>query len=203
MIRNIVFDMGNVLLDFSIDRVISPYFSREEDRALIRKLVFDSGEWDRLDAGEFTEEEALSRWQAKVPDSLREGVAEMFAHWHETLTEIDGMADLIRELKKAGYRCFLLSNTSLRVESYWKDFEVLRLQEGRIISARCRWMKPDPAIYKCLCDTYGLLAEECVFIDDRIRNVQGAERIGMRGIHFPTYDADALRKNLKKEGVLV
>jgi putative hydrolase of the HAD superfamily len=138
-----------------------------------------------------------------VPEPLREGVAGLFAHWHETLTEIDGMAALIRDLKYHGYRCYLLSNTSLRVETYWQDFEVLRLLEGRFISARARLMKPDPAIYKAMCGAFGLKAEESVFIDDRPENIRGAEQAGMRGIHFPTYDVGALRENLKKEGVLV
>lgn len=202
-IRSVVFDMGNVLLDFSIDRVIDPYFSREEDRALVRQVVFDSGEWDRLDAGDFTEEEALARWQGMVPEPLREGVAGMFAHWHETLVEIEGMAALIRDLKARGYRCYLLSNTSLRVETYWQDFEALRLLEERFISARVRLMKPDPAIYEAMCRTFGIAAEESVFIDDRPENVRGAEQVGMRGIWFPAYDVEALRKNLEAEGVLV
>jgi len=202
-IKNIVFDMGNVLLDFSFDRVLDLYFSDPRDRALIRERIFDSGEWDRLDAGEFTEEEAITHWLTLLPESLREGMEAIFAHWHETLTPIDGMAELVRDLKDNGYRCYLLSNTSVRVDSYADRYESMRLLDGRFVSAHYKLMKPDVVIYQTMCRVFSLTPAECVFIDDRRDNVEGAILAGMRGVQFPTYDAAALREALRREGVRV
>lgn len=201
MIRNIVFDMGNVLLDFSIDKVLSARFPDPHDRALMREIVFDSGDWDRLDAGEFEETEALDRWLAQTPEHLKDALRDCFAEWHTTLTPIEGMAALIAELKQKGYGCYLLSNTSVRFDVYWESFESLRLLDGRFASAHYKLMKPDVAIYQKMCEVFALRPEECLFVDDRQRNVEGARKAGMRGILFETYDALILRSRMRAEGI--
>ena len=200
-IQNIVFDMGNVLLDFSPNKVLLARFPDENDRAMMQEILFESGEWDRLDAGEFEEEEALKRWLSLTPEHLREALCACFAEWHTTLTPIEGMAELIAELKRKGYGCYLLSNTSVRLDTYWQEFEALRLLDGLFASAHYRLMKPDVAIYQKMCEVFSLCPEECVFIDDRQENLEGAIRAGMRGVWFDTYDAAALRKKLRAEGI--
>lgn len=199
--KNVVFDMGNVLLDFSIDKVLSAHFPEENDRALIRGIVFESGEWNRLDAGEFEEAEALARWLVRTPQHLREALRDCFVSWHTTLTPIEGMAELIAELKQKGYGCYLLSNTSVRFDTYWKDFEALRSLDGRFISAHYKQMKPDVAIYQKMCEVFSLRPWECLFVDDRRENVEGAIKAGMRSVWFETYDVVALRQKMRAEGI--
>ena len=200
-IRNVVFDMGNVLLDFSPDKVLAEQFPDESDRAMMRRIVFESGEWERLDAGEFEEAEALDRWLSLTPEHLRDALCTCFATWHTTLTPIEGMAELIAELKQKGYGCYLLSNTSVRFDTYWQEFEALRLLDGRFASAHYKLMKPDVEIYRKMCEVFSLRPEECLFVDDRQENLQGAIRAGMRGVWFDTYDAAALRQKMRAEGI--
>ena len=202
-IKNIVFDMGKVLLDFSMERVLSARIPDERDQALVREIVFDSGEWDRLDAGDFTEDEALERWLVRIPERLRDAWRAAFAEWHTTLIPIEGMAELVAELKQRGYGCYLLSNTSVRFDTYWQDFDALRMLDGRFISAHYKLMKPDIAIFKKMCEVFSLRPEECLFVDDRCDNLEGAALAGMRGVWFDRYDANALREKMRAEGVRI
>lgn len=202
-IKNIVFDMGRVLLDFSPEKVLKPYFTDEADCAYMKQVIFDSGEWDRLDAGEFSEAEALEMWLAETPDHLKEALRTMFAEWHNYLTPIDGMAELVAELKKNGYRCYLCSNTAARFEVYWQEREALRLLDGRFVSAFHKLMKPDAAMYRKMFETFSLIPEECFFVDDRIINIEGAAKLGMRGFLFETYDVDALKEAMRREGIRI
>ena len=202
-IKNIVFDMGRVLLDFSPEKVLMPYFPNQEDRNLMNEIVFESGEWDRLDAGDFTEDEALERWLVHTPERLRDSLRAMFAEWHRYLTPIDGMAELIRELKNSGYGCYLCSNTSARFSVYWQEREALRLLDGRFVSAFYKLMKPDAAMYQTMFEVFGLEPEECFFVDDRATNIEGAAKLGMRGFLFQTYDVNALRQAMRSEGIRI
>lgn len=202
-IKHIIFDMGRVLLDFSPEKVLLPYFPDDAERETVRTMLFDSGEWDRLDAGEWSESEALARWLARLPEALHEPFSRMFAEWHTYLTPIDGMAELIRELKTNGYGCYLCSNTSARFSVYWQSVEALRLLDGRFVSAFHRMMKPDAVMYRTMLDSFSLKAEECFFIDDRAANVAGAEAVGIRGFWFQTYDVEALKQAMRRVGIRI
>lgn len=202
-ITAIVFDMGRVLLDFSPEKILTPYFTDEDDCAMMKAIVFDSGEWDRLDAGDFSEDEALDMWLARTPDRLKNALRTMFAEWHNYLTPIDGMAELIAELKQNGYRCYLCSNTAARFEVYWREREALRLLDGHFVSAFHKLMKPSAAMYEKMFRTFSLTPEECFFVDDRSINIEGAARLGMRGFLFETYDTDALKEAMRKEGIRI
>lgn len=202
-ITSIVFDMGRVLMDFSPEKILTPYFTEPDDCARMKKIIFDSGEWDRLDAGEFSEEEALAMWLARTPERLHGALRTMFAEWHHYLTPIDGMTELVAELKANGYRCYLCSNTAARFEVYWREREALRLLDGRFVSAFYKLMKPDAAMFEKMFATFSLTPEECFFVDDRIVNIEGAARLGMRGFLFETYDVEALKRAMRDEGIRI
>ena len=128
---------------------------------------------------------------------------ELFERWPETMTPIDGMEDLVRELKAAGYGCYVLSNASVRFEKYCPEKPVFALMDGLFVSAFYKMLKPDPAIYQRMCEEFSIDPEESIFIDDVAANIQGAESVGIRGIQFPTYDVPALRENLRRAGVRI
>jgi len=153
--------------------------------------------------GTLTEEEALARWQAQIPERLREVTAEMLAHWHELFRPVEGMAELVRSLKAAGYGCYLLSNTSLRFFDYWERFEALRLLDGRFVSAEYRLLKPDPAIFHKMTEVFGLCPEECYFIDDLPENAEAARSVGMTAFCFAQQDIAALKADMRDKGIRV
>lgn len=201
MIRNIVFDMGNVLRDFSPMRSILP-FVQGEDAALIADEMFGKEEWRMLDRGTISYGEAAARCKERLPQRLHAALDEIVAHWHEYMPEAPQMVELVKTLKKNGYRLYLLSNASIRFSVYKDSFEALKYFDGAIVSAFYQTLKPEEKIYRILFDTYQLKPEECFFIDDNKDNVEAGRRLGMEG-HVFTGDKDALRADLTAHGIRV
>lgn len=200
MIRNIVFDMGKVLLDYDPLAVCRKFTDKKEDVERIGRELFFAEEWILLDRGVITEAEALKRVQSRLPEERLKKLAEdSLAHWHEyNLRPMKGMEELIRSLKEKGYGIYLCSNASLRLRVYEQEIPGSRYFDGTIVSAEERLLKPDPAIYRRLFEKYHLSPGECFFIDDRPENIEGARSCGMDGYCFSDGDAEKLRSFLEK-----
>lgn len=198
MIRNIVFDMGKVLLDYDPVKVCRQFTDREEDVALIGKELFFSEEWVMLDRGDVTEEEALLRVQGRLPDErLKTMAAESLAHWHEyNISPKPGMRELVIALKERGCRIYLCSNASLRLRVFQDQIPGIEYFDGTLVSAEERVLKPEPEIFERLFERYSLRPEESFFIDDLEANIEGARRCGMDGYCFADGDVERLKKYL-------
>ena len=201
MIRNIVFDMGNVVLRFSADL----FLDREgvtdpEDRKTILNELFRSVEWSMMDLGLLTEEEVEPRVLARVPEHLKAHVSHLLYSWAEPRAMVEGMEDLVRRLKTAGYGIYLLSNASVSQPKYWSPLPISRVFDGTLISAEVRLVKPMPEIYRLFTETFSLKPEECVFIDDFPLNVAAAIAEGWEGIVFHG-DAAELEAKLREKGI--
>lgn len=177
MIRNLVFDMGNVLLNYDPERYLQTITKDRKAAGAILRELFGGPEWIRLDEGTITEAETVTRVQARIPQ-YAELVAKAMDCWQAGLFPIDGMAALIRRLKDRGYPLYLLSNTSLRFYRYYRNVEVFRYFDGFLISAKEKLIKPDPAIFRRFCERFGVPAGECLFIDDRQDNCDSAAGVG-------------------------
>jgi len=202
-IKNIVFDMGRVLLHFSTDDVISPYFPDSEEHALVYETIYGSGDWVLLDDATLTDQEAMARWKQKLPAEWHDRLDALFANWPETMTPIEGMEELVCDLKAAGYGCYVLSNASVRFSEYAPKKSVFSHMDGLFVSAFYHMLKPDPAIYLRMCEEFSLDPEECFFIDDVAANIEGAAKVGMRGVQFPEYDVASLRGSLRAAGIRI
>lgn len=200
MIRNIVFDMGNVLRDFNPMLCIRAYVKDEKDAEWIAGEMFGEKEWVALDQGTITYEGALEQWKKRLPERLHKVVEEISNHWHEYMPEDPRMLQLVKELKVKGYGLYLLSNASVRFSVYEKDFEALQHFDGKVVSAFHQVLKPDEKIYRILFDTYHLIPEECFFVDDNPANVEGGRKLGMSG-HAFTGDLTALKEDFRRHGI--
>ncbi|MCD8327097.1 MAG: HAD family phosphatase [Lachnospiraceae bacterium] len=200
MIRNIVFDMGQVLMYFRPDSFLGRYSLSEEEKNLLKREVFQSVEWVLLDWGELTDEQALERICPRLPQSLHPVARRLVGMWDRPIEPVEGMAELLRDLKEAGYGIYLLSNASFRHPDYWKRVPGSEYFDGLVISAFEKKIKPNPEIYQCLLERFGLAAEECFFVDDQPANVAGAFVTGMDGAVFR--GVRELRAELAKRGVL-
>lgn len=202
MIKNIVWDMGNVLADFNVKKIIQGMPIKEENRDRILKEVFQSPDWIRLDAGDLYEPWELVQavWE-RTPEDLHEDVKTAVEHWYEyTMEPMKETEALVRRLKAAGYHQYVLSNASIQFREYQDTIPAFSLMDGLYVSAFHKMMKPEKRIYEGMLSEFGLKAEECVFIDDNHVNVAGAMIQGMKGI---VYHGDALQleEELKKLGV--
>ena len=202
MIRNIVFDMGQVLLRFLPDLFIERLGVEGEDKKLLNREVFRSLEWARMDRGSLTDEEAAEIICRRVPERLHDAVHKLVAMWDRPILAVEGTEELIAELKEKGYGIYLLSNASYRQHDYWPKLPASRYFDGTLVSADVKLVKPQPEIYRLLCETFSLVPDECVFIDDAINNAEGAFLCGMHPIVFHD-DVPELRARLRELGVPV
>lgn len=201
MIRNIIFDMGNVLIYFDRDVFLDRVgLTDPTDRKLLLREVYLSLEWSMMDRGSLTDEQAADIMAKRVPERLRETVHKLVNEWDRPILPVPGMEELVRELKAAGYGIYLLSNASFHQHDYWPLIPASDLFDGTLVSADVHLVKPQPEIFELMVRMFSLKKEECVFIDDSTPNAEGAFFTGLSAIVFHD-DVKELRKNLRALGV--
>lgn len=202
MIRNIVFDMGNVLLRFDPQLFIERAGVAEEaDQKLLHKELFRSLEWVQMDRGARCEPEVLQIVKQRLPERLHAPLEELLLRWERPILAIPGMAEFVRDCRRAGYGIYLLSNASRRLHEYWKSIPGHEYFDGEFVSADYQLVKPQQEIYRKFCQVFELDAKECLFIDDFPLNIEGAVTAGWQGIVF--HDAADLRLKARELGVRV
>ena len=202
MIKNILFDMGQVLIRFDQKFFIQRLGIEDADMELLLREVYRSVEWVQMDRGSLREEEAFERIRARLPERLHDAAWKLVIMWDRPILEIDGMYELVEELKELGYGVYLLSNASVRQHEYWPRIPASKFFDGKLISADVHVIKPQPEIYRLCLDKFNLKAEECFFIDDAPANIEGALQCGIPGAVFHG-DAALLRRQLRAAGVPV
>ena len=201
MIRNIVFDMGNVVIRFDPGYFIDRAGIKDEtDRRMIMNELFLSVEWAQMDAGILTEKTAEPLILERFPERLKDTVRTLLYTWAYPRDMIPGMEELIRKLKNAGYGIYLLSNASAAQHDYWPRYTVSRLFDGKLISCDVKTVKPCHRIYRLFTEKFGLKPEECIFIDDAPANVAGAVACGWQGIVFHG-SSEELENKLRFSGI--
>lgn len=184
MIRNIIFDIGNVLAAWRWREYYESLdYSPEITERLARATVL-SPLWEEFDRGEMDEEVLLGKFIENDPE-LAEEIRGVRDNIHDMLGRYDYAIPWLEDLKSKGYRVYYLSNFSrLAHERCLHALDFLPLMDGGILSYQEKLIKPDPAIYRLLLERYGLRAGECVFLDDTPKNIEGAIRQGIAGILF-------------------
>lgn len=203
MIKNIVFDMGNVLVAYDEDLTCRQFMEEgTEEYGRVKAAVFGSQEWVLLDMGVISEEEGLRRMKNRLKmDRERELAEKCFRHWHEfCMWTIPGAAEVIRELKGRGYGIYLCSNASVRLLTcYPQVIPAVDCFDGILFSAEEKLIKPQRELYQRFFERFGLRAEECFFVDDQPVNIEGAAACGMQGCcHEKAEDASTLRRELEE-----
>lgn len=198
MIKNIVFDMGKVLVEYDAMRVCRHYITDEADCRQVCTAVFVSPEWVLLDMGVIPEEQALRQMCSRLPERLHEAAALCMWNWHKYCMEtVQEMVPLIRELKERGFGIYLCSNASVRLSECYRDvIPAVECFDGILFSAEVQCMKPQKEMYGHLFRRFGLKPEECFFIDDLQLNIDGAKACGMDGYCFADRDLERLRVRL-------
>lgn len=200
MVKNILFDMGNVLIRFDRNLFLDRLDLSESDRRLLLREVFLSVEWVQMDRGTKTEATALESMCRRLPEHLHAAAEELVFRWDVPILPVEGMYELVEELKEKGFGIYLLSNASVRQHDYWPRIPASRFFDGKLISADEKVIKPQPEIYRRCLQRFGLKAEECFFVDDVAGNIEGALCCGIPGAVFHN-DVPLLRRALRAAGV--
>ena len=189
MIRNMVFDIGNVLMDFRWKDYMRSLFG--ENEALIQTInrgIWHNGCWAAMDKGEMDGADTLRSAVAFAPRYEKE-IRLTLDRVARAFHKCDYAIPWVRELKSMGFQVYFLSNYSaFSIKANPGVLDFIPCMDGGVFSFQVKAVKPEPAIYRCLCEKYGLKPEECLFTDDVPENVKGAQRCGFQGIVFEGYE---------------
>lgn len=195
-IKTIIFDVGNVLIDFRWKDYLLDCGYDEETRERVGKATINNALWKEWDRGARSEEELIRLCCEQGPEVIPQ-IQKLFNDFPLLIAEYDYSAGLIRDLKTNGYRIYLLSNYSKRNFELGKiKFKFYPYVDGGVISYEIMHVKPEPEIYQALIDKYGFEPSEAVFLDDLQENLDGAKPFGFHTIQVKDYDQmlDALRE---------
>lgn len=184
MVKNVIFDIGNVLISFQPIDYLNSKFKDETIKETLYSTIFRSKEWLLLDRGTVTDVEAIEIFCKRQP-SFENEIRYVMENWHEMHIPMEESVKLLNYLKNSGYHIFLLSNYHKKAFKVISEkFDFIREVDGQVISSDVKLLKPEKEIYTNLLDKYNLKPEECVFIDDSIENINAANKLGIHGICF-------------------
>lgn len=196
MIKNIIFDLGNVLLNYDPEEYLKTKITDTDKISEVYTDIFKSKEWALLDKGTITQNEAIDIIINR--DIKNEKYIKLaFDNWYELLTPIEGTVEILNELKNAQYKIYFLSNFhALAFEKVTSWYGFFKLFDGGVASFKDNLLKPEKEIYKTLLERYDLDPKESVFIDDTQVNIEGAAKLNINTILFKS--PEALKENLRK-----
>ena len=195
MIKNIIFDLGNVLLDFDPERYLETLGYQGKLKEQLKLEIFKTDEWLMLDRGTISQEDAVEIWQQRNPD-LQMEIADVMTEWEKILTLKKDSLEILKSLAAKNYNLYILSNFHEKAFTYVsKKYNFFDYFDGKVISADIGMIKPDPEIYEHLLNKFNLEAGTTLFIDDSKKNIAAAINKGIRVIHFK--DAESLKEELK------
>lgn len=196
MIKNLIFDFGKVLVDYDFEAFFHRYIPDEERCKAFTPLLNNVEIQQMMDREDKPFEEIIEHIVSLHPDFEPE--MRIFSRrYPEIVTnEIEGMRALLEKLKREGYKIYGLSNWCSKVYVTMAQYDIFKLLDGYVISSEEKVIKPEAEIYRRLFKKYDLRPEECVFTDDKLENILGSEKEGMRAILFK--DAKQYEKELRQ-----
>lgn len=202
MIKNIVFDMGKVLIRYDAYDYVDKYVVDKAVVSLLCEEIFQSVEWIQMDRGILKEEDAIRSICRRLPEQLQHYVPTLIENWHMEIPPYKEMEVLTKKLKENGYHLYLLSNTSKRFHKFCVDIPALTYFDGTFISADYRMLKPELLIFQTFYQHFQLNPAECYFVDDNNANIEAAKMTGMSGFIYRG-DVEKCKNDMRKEGIRI
>lgn len=201
MIKNIIFDIGNVIayIDYvdAVNKIIE-----EKERKFIIDNVIKAPEWneeDTLDMGYYSLDDFISIVSDRTNNTKDDLIKKyMYEHYRYLIVNTN-VLDLIKQLKENNYNVYILSNLNKEAHEVYLKTDLFNLVDGAVLSYKEHHIKPHKTIYKTLIDRYNLIPEESVFIDDRLDNCETAKSLGIDYINVLPNDYNDLVTKLKNK----
>lgn len=189
MIKNIVFDIGGVLIDFDPAKVLEAHGLSGAGLKKVLDATINTPLWKELDRGVMNAQDVIDLMKKGLDSGLKPYADWFFSEGMKTVVSNRRYsAQWLKYFKDRGFGVYLLSNYPVwAFEMHSKQFDFMQYIDGKVVSGYVKVIKPDAAIYNLLLNKYQLKADECIFIDDVAANAQGAKQVGMHAVQFSTY----------------
>jgi len=180
---NFVFDLGGVLVNYDPKRYVQKIVGSDKAE-ILKNIIFDSPEWIELDKGTLDESEAVRIWGKKNPE-YSQYIELIMKNWDEMLTPKYENIRLLKPLKNMGHKLYILSNFHEEAfKNISEKYSFFGLFNGMVISYKEKTVKPEERIYRVLIKRYGINPSDTVFIDDSMKNIETAERLGFKAFLY-------------------
>ena len=206
MIKNIIFDLGNVIVQNPTLNTVKQFFTEENDAIIFNNYIFKSEFWKMMDLGKITNLEiadTINKHKLVNVKNYAEIKKFMLNWFSKCIVNTDTM-ELGKKLKKNGYRIYILSNMAKETFEYFSsEYEFFNIVDGAVVSAYEGIKKPDPKIFKILLEKYSLVAGECLLIDDDDTNktLEVANDIGIKGRRVNANDSNDVKRLLIENNI--
>lgn len=201
MYKNILLDMGNVIMDFSPDYILSMFTHDPKLINFLKYKIVYTDTWAKSDKGEFSEDEVYRNVIKDLDEKYHSLTKDIIYTWYKYKTDNTEMYELMKELKNKGYKLFLCSNAAESFYKYADDIKAFELLNGKVVSADIKMVKPNKEFFEYVLKTYNLKPDECFFIDDLTKNIIGAYKCGIDGYQY-NGNITLLREFMKNVGIL-
>jgi putative hydrolase of the HAD superfamily len=182
-LKNIVFDLGNVLFKFDPDEILDGLFNDSHTKEKLKQSVFKTTIWRELDRGSLSLFQAKKIFIDKNPD-LKDEIEILLDNWKNFLHPIDENMKLLPELKKNN-RLYILSNFHEEAFNYITNkYSFFELFDGMVVSYKVKLIKPERKIYEILLSRYSLIPQDTIFVDDTEENIKAAQELGIKGLLY-------------------
>ena len=183
ILKNLVFDMGNVLIEWNSEKILKAITDDIHLQDLLRKEVFETGLWVETDEGVKTREEVIEIITGKLGEKYRNEITQLLRYWYKYVDVLTKVQDRIIELSKSGYSIYILSNTAFTFYDLVKEgyLPATSVAKGMVLSCEEKVLKPNEKIYNILLERYNLDPHNTMFFDDLPENIWGAARCGING----------------------
>ena len=183
ILKNLVFDMGNVLIEWNSEKILKAITEDIHLQDLLRKEVFETGLCVETDEGVKTREAVIEIVTGKLGEDYRNEITQLLRYWYKYVDVFTKVQDRIIELSKSGYSIYILSNTAFTFYDLVKEgyLPATSVAKGMVLSCEEKVLKPNEKIYNILLERYNLNPHNTMFFDDLPENIWGAARCGING----------------------
>ena len=205
MIKNIIFDLGNVIVNFNQEKIINHFTQVKEEHDYIIDQIFNAPEWRLMDLGEVSNEEAANLINQRNNNKYKELTERFLNEWYKVQTINQDTVEVAKKLFEQGYKIYVLSNMANLTYEYFKENQFFKLCDGIVISAHEHIKKPDERVFENLLNRYNLNPQECLFIDDDDtgRSYETANKLGISGRVVLPNDVISIKTMLMEYGINV
>lgn len=197
MIKNVIFDLGKVLINNDPSEYLNKYGYDEEKYQALLDAIWTDSLWGDMDIAKYESFKDIIEIYVEKHKELEPELRRFFAEdWMELYVAYDDTVKFYNEVYEQGYDIYLLTNFSKDGYEYISNkFDFFKKAKGAVVSSHLKIAKPDIRIYQYLLETYNLNPDECIFIDDSVANIKAAKELGIHGIVYT--DIESLRKDFK------